>query len=82
MAGKAQEVQVGDINIGRVGDTGGKQLEGNGHRDGGLHHSSTCSKTSTGFSEHHIDNETGNLHRCSLTSLGAYGVALGEMRMS
>src|SRR5882724_900612 len=55
-----------------VGDTGGKWLEGNGHRDGGLHHSSTCSKTSTGFSEQHIANEAGNLHRCFLTSLGAY----------
>jgi len=59
MAGKAQESKLETSTSGRVGDTGGKQLKGNGHRDGGLHHSSTCSKTSTGFSECHIDNEAG-----------------------
>src|SRR5882672_6251588 len=64
-----------------VGDTDGKLLEGNGHRGGGLHHSSTCSKTSTGFREIHIDNEAGNLHCCFLTYLGAYDLDLSEVRM-
>jgi len=64
-----------------VGDTDGKLLEGNCHKGGGFRHLSTCSKTFTGFSESHIDNEAGNLRRCFLNYQGAYGLALGEVRM-
>jgi len=77
MAGKAQEVQVRDVNIGS-GDIDGKLLKGNFHRGGVFCHSRTCSNTYMGFSESHIDSEAGNLHCCFLTYLGTHRQALGE----
>src|SRR5882672_2757619 len=64
-----------------VGDIDGNFLEGNCHRGGGFCHSSTCSKTCMGFSANQIDNEAGNLRHCFLNYQGAYGPALGKVRM-
>ena len=72
---------VGSKNPFLTGDHDGKLLEVNCHKGGGFHHLSTYSKYITGFSESHIDNEAGNLSHCFLNYQGAYGLALGEVRM-
>jgi len=83
MAGKAQEVKVGDINI----RSGWETLMANCSRaivtevEGSAIQAHVANKTCMGFSENQIDNEAGNLHHCFLNYQGAYGPTLGEVRM-
>lgn len=82
MAGKAQEVQFGDINIGSGWETLMAycpraivtEVEGSAIQ-------AHVAKLSRASVQSHIVNEAGNLHHCLLTYLGPYGRALGEVRM-
>ena len=82
MAGKAQEVQVGDINI----RSGWETLMENCSRVivtevEGSTIQAHVEKLVWASVKTKIDNEAGNLHHCFLNYQGAYGPTLGEVRM-
>ena len=82
MAGKAQEVQVRDVNI----RSGWETLMAKCSRAivtevEGSAIQAHVAKPWWASVESHIVNEAGNLHYCFLTYLGPYWLALGEVRM-
>jgi len=82
MSGKAQEVQVRDINIRSGWETlMASCLRGIVTEVEGSAIQAHVAKSLWASVESHIVNEAGNLLHCFLTYLGPYGMALGKVRM-